>query len=198
MKFVKMASMDCETSNEAVLDDSSEVVIIAENFSVDRPRKNESGVWKWFTKLSKDESMCSVCQKKISRKGASTTALRRHIQQQHAAIYKISGALTCTANKSTTNKEGEIEAVMLEADSARAKNITDAIARMMVLDCQPFSIVSDTGFKNLIKILEPTYSIPCRTRFSDNIIPNLYDSERKRIEEIIMQDMETVSEISER
>jgi len=42
------------------------------------------------------------------------------------------------------------------------RKITQYVAEMIALDNQPFSIVEDSGFKQLFKVLEPRYKLPCR------------------------------------
>nr|XP_004213102.1 zinc finger BED domain-containing protein 4-like [Hydra vulgaris] len=44
----------------------------------------------------------------------------------------------------------------------------------MALDNQPFTLVEDTGFNNLMNHLEPRYCMPSRKFFSKTIIPQLY------------------------
>ena len=46
---------------------------------------------------------------------------------------------------------------------------------MIALDFQPFSIVEDLGFRQLLEHLEPRYSLPSRKYFSEKIIPEMYD-----------------------
>lgn len=82
---------------------------------------------------------------------------------------------------------------MLEASSSRAKEITGAIARMVILDCQPFSMVSDEGFKQLMDVGELRYQILGRATFADDIVPQLYETERKKVQDIINEDAKTVS-----
>jgi len=53
------------------------------------------------------------------------------------------------------------KSLMLPPDSARAMSITTKIARMMAIDYQPYSIVKDRGFREIITDLEP---IPFRIR----------------------------------
>ena len=48
------------------------------------------------------------------------------------------------------------------------------IGKLITLDIQPFSIVEDTGFNELIKDAYPNYKLPCRTYFSQNVIPSMY------------------------
>nr|CAD7261790.1 unnamed protein product [Timema shepardi] len=45
----------------------------------------------------------------------------------------------------------------------------------MCLDLQPFSMVKDSGFKNLISYIEPHYKLPDRTTFSQKVIPEMYE-----------------------
>lgn len=71
----------------------------------------------------------------------------------------------------------------------RASKITNLIARMICIDSQPFSIVEDEGFKNLIAHLEPRYKIPDRKYFSNNKIPDMYNivlkSIKKELENVL-------------
>ncbi|XP_073694469.1 zinc finger BED domain-containing protein 4-like [Garra rufa] len=46
---------------------------------------------------------------------------------------------------------------------------------MIALDDQPFSIVEDWGFRRLIELIEPRYSLPSPRYFSDVFLPALYE-----------------------
>jgi len=43
---------------------------------------------------------------------------------------------------------------------------------MIAVDLQPYSFVSDFGFQRQIKKISINYSIPIRTYFSENIVPD--------------------------
>ena len=45
----------------------------------------------------------------------------------------------------------------------------------MALDNQPFSVVEDQGFIELVAQLEPRYLIPSRTYFSETMLPKVYN-----------------------
>ncbi len=45
---------------------------------------------------------------------------------------------------------------------SRKQKLDEALVDMIVKDGQPFSIVEDEEFRNFIKILDPSYSIPSR------------------------------------
>lgn len=59
-------------------------------------------------------------------------------------------------------------------DHPKQQLITDKIARMICTDMQPYSIVEDSGFREVIKAAEPRYILPSRKTFSTQIIPQLY------------------------
>lgn len=65
----------------------------------------------------------------------------------------------------------------------RSKQITKLIAEMICLDLQPFSIVENKGFRNLLSHLEPRFTIPCRKILANKIIPEMYFEISKSIKE---------------
>lgn len=70
----------------------------------------------------------------------------------------------------------------LSYSSLRAKQITRAIGVFIATDLRPFSVVDQPGFKKMIDVLEPRYSVPTRQHFSEKIIPELYAETRRDIE----------------
>lgn len=54
---------------------------------------------------------------------------------------------------------------------------------MIALDAEAFALVERQGFKRLIKFLVPQYPLPCRTYFSEKIIPELYENLKIHIRE---------------
>lgn len=74
---------------------------------------------------------------------------------------------------------------MLDKNSARSKDLTAAIAKMIVLDCQPFSVVNDRGFREIIKIAEPRYAIPERATFAEHIVPKMFEEVKVKLQETI-------------
>ncbi|WAQ94089.1 ZBED1-like protein [Mya arenaria] len=60
-------------------------------------------------------------------------------------------------------------------NSARAAAISRSIGRYIIDDLRPVSVVEGPGFKNMIKSLDPRFSIPGRTYFSTTLIPNIYE-----------------------
>ena len=53
---------------------------------------------------------------------------------------------------------------------------------MIALDCQPFSIVEDVGFKALIKLVAPHYVLPGR-KFFTSMIEKMYEEKVVELQE---------------
>ena len=56
-----------------------------------------------------------------------------------------------------------------------ARKITRLIGEVVVVDCQPFSIMEDEGFVHQVKELQPCYQIPSRKFFSTTLIPQMFE-----------------------
>ena len=48
------------------------------------------------------------------------------------------------------------------------------VGEMIALDNEPFSIVKCDGFKRLMKVVEPQYTLPSDKYFSKTLIPSMY------------------------
>ena len=51
----------------------------------------------------------------------------------------------------------------------KESEITELIVNLIVKDLQPFSIVEDTGFRELIEFAFPSYKIPCRQTLTKRV-----------------------------
>ena len=80
-------------------------------------------------------------------------------------------------------------ATPLASSSIRAQELTNAITKTMIWDLEPYSLVDHRGFCALMRTLEPQYVIPSRTTFSRELIPSIYENEKRRIKQIIQEDI---------
>ena len=62
-----------------------------------------------------------------------------------------------------------------------AKFIHIKIAEMIALDCQPYSVVDDGGFKALVHALELKYQIPSQRYFCEIVIPSIMHMMQERV-----------------
>ena len=70
-----------------------------------------------------------------------------------------------------------LESVKLwDIDDHRSKEIHFLVGEIIVTDCQPISMVEDSGFINLMKFLKPKYTLPKRRYFSERVIPCIYNT----------------------
>ena len=77
----------------------------------------------------------------------------------------------------------------MSSDNPRASMITNAIGRMIALDYQPYMLVENRGFKELLQILEPRYHIPASTTFSRKVIPDMYNKVLKSVKGTLERDL---------
>lgn len=165
--------------------------------------KQTSPIWKYFIIDEKDSSKayCLLCKKNISRGGkgktASTTPLYGHLKSMHSGEHKKmleNNKKQSSSSKSNSHsnlflKDSKQLSVqdyvekrqMWEIKNSKSVQIHYKIGEMICLDNQPYSIVHNEGFKRLMLHAFPLYTIPSRTYFTNNIIPDIYSRLRNKI-----------------
>ncbi|XP_070592675.1 uncharacterized protein [Erythrolamprus reginae] len=165
-----------------------------------RPRSGpeHSVVWDHFELDSEDPcyGICTHCRRRVSRgknsKHFSTSGLLKHLQRHHGNI--VLAAIATTQAMLPTGSQSNGPVLMPSAlpqcwtkqksagkrqPGPKPSEVTRAIAQMMALDDQPFSIVEEAGFQHLLKLLAPNYKIPSGTTFSRQIVPSLHQACRE-------------------
>ncbi|KAM6471939.1 uncharacterized protein PHA67_002868 isoform 1-T1 [Liasis olivaceus] len=169
------------------------------------PKKPRNGpehsvVWDHFELDSEDPcyGICTHCKRRVSRgknsKHFSTSGLLKHLQRHHGNI--VLAAIATTRAVLPTSSKSKAPVVTQSAlpqcwtkqklsgkrqPGPKPSEVTRAIAQMMALDDQPFSMVEDTGFQHLLKLLAPNYKIPSCTTFSRQVVPSLYQACREEV-----------------
>ena len=59
---------------------------------------------------------------------------------------------------------------MLSGDCKRSVDITNSIAEMIGLDMQPYSIVENPGFLQIMNVVEPRYTMPSKKYFTTRAV----------------------------
>lgn len=99
---------------------------------------------------NKCKAKCKICQKLISRgthpSSFTTSRLIKHLNNKHTEAYKALNIEQRTSEETKTDPD-----FYFPPDNQRAIKITRAIGMMMAIDYQPFSIVEDRGFRNLLQ-----------------------------------------------
>lgn len=159
-----------------------------------------SFVWEFFQVSSVDEThaICVLCNSKIKRGGTpktySTSPLHKHLSAKHFVAYtaakrKSSEQAGSSSSSPSAPAPKQVKlAAMKQASMDNFKpikvwNINDAgatkihtkIMNMIAMDNQPFSVVNDQGFIELLAHLEPRYLIPSSKYFNEVMLPDVYN-----------------------
>lgn len=162
----------------------------------DAPSSNKSVVWTYFgfpckrqengeRTADKTKTVCKICRYSSPYTAASTTTMMYHLQRHHKEKLLEATPKKLLAKDQTTLQKAF--AAPLLAASKRAKDITQSIGFFIANDMQPFSVVEDAGFRQLVHTLEPKYHIPSRTHFSKSVVPAMYESVRVKVKEALQK-----------
>ena len=75
-----------------------------------------------------------------------------------------------------TMQESDERVRVWDVNHPKAQRVHQRIGEMIAIDSQPFSIVEDDGFVQLLNILEPRYSVPSRRYITETILPRIKES----------------------
>ena len=70
---------------------------------------------------------------------------------------------------------------MYDPKSQRVQELNDPVARFLAQNMQPFYTVDKPGFKQMVRMLDPKYSLPSQKYCSDTEIPRLYSELKEGI-----------------
>ena len=151
---------------------------------------------------------CLICHKGIKRgresegqKSFSTSPLHNHLKKKHPKEYQNAKekAQKTEPQPGLTPKPKEKKMVAMskqltlmdslaskkiwEINDHRSKAINEKIMMMMALDNQPFSMVEDDGFIELMAHMQPRYMLPSRRYFSDTMLPQVYEKLKALVEQ---------------
>uniref|UniRef100_A0A1X7TG49 HAT C-terminal dimerisation domain-containing protein n=1 Tax=Amphimedon queenslandica TaxID=400682 RepID=A0A1X7TG49_AMPQE len=71
------------------------------------------------------------------------------------------------------------------ASSPVQTNITNAIVKMLVTDIRPLHMVENEGFKDLILLLDPRYTMVSRKHIQNNLLPQLFSTTQDKIKSLL-------------
>lgn len=75
---------------------------------------------------------------------------------------------------SQTKKQTTLAFSQPKLSSIQKRKFDMLVLKMIVQDLQPFSVVEDKGFSELVAALCPKYKLPCRTTLSRQYLPSVY------------------------
>ncbi|XP_016891160.2 LOW QUALITY PROTEIN: zinc finger BED domain-containing protein 1-like [Cynoglossus semilaevis] len=66
-------------------------------------------------------------------------------------------------------------------DPLRQNKLDEALVKIIAYDYQPFSIVEDKGFREFLKTVDPSYTLPSWKTLSQALLPNMYEKLRAEV-----------------
>lgn len=176
------------------------------------PKK--SVAWDHFVDKGRGEAECKMCKSIISFK-SGVSNLTMHVQRKHLAINLTPRAAepastTLTPTTSTppsqdpqpaqpsrptlrTGHQPSTIAAFLRRDCHKIKKeIDEHIMSLFIRDMQPFSIVEDRGFRDLMKFAFPNYQIPSRKYFANNLLPAEYEAVKEASKAEVVKDAKSI------
>ncbi|XP_019724286.1 uncharacterized protein LOC109515125 [Hippocampus comes] len=122
---------------------------------MDRSKKF-SPVWNNLDLVTPKKVKCRLCYTELSYINKSTSSMLRHNRGRHG---NEELADTCESTP-VPNKQA----------------VDEAVVNMIIKDCQPLSIVENKGFRELLKLIMPSYALPSRKTIKD-LVSQRYEEE---------------------
>jgi zinc finger BED domain-containing protein 1 (E3 SUMO-protein ligase ZBED1) len=146
-----------------------------------REVKKRSSSWVWdhlrflrdteTQEVCKNRVFCLLCQQDLSYRENSTGDLVSHLRQKNHEELRKKCDSEASAKQSSFMTEWKSQFKQLS--STKKEEYDQAILRFIISDLQPFSMVEGEGFKCLMKVFEPRYTLPSRTTISSSWLPRL-------------------------
>ena len=159
--------------------------------------KTKSAIWKHFgfpadstgTITDKKKANCQLGRAVVAYSG-NTSNLSSHLQRFHTQENGVlqqqdkyqPGPRSASVSKTSsqlTIRETIAKSTPFLNESAKHKQLVDAIGDFICRGLQPLSAVDDPSFRHLLEIVEPRFKLP---HFTDTVIPAKYFSTRAIIE----------------
>lgn len=129
-------------------------------------------------KISPDLGMCNYCKGTFKATKGNTTTLRRHLDLKHKE-----NTDDPTINIETKRRKFAVE-------SAKSKDLTNALALLLTVGLQQTSILNEQAFINYTFVAESRYEIPSVEKFSCENLPNLFHTEKGKLQDKVTADFE--------
>ena len=150
-------------------------------------KKNSDGT------IEQNVAICRACEYVVKCAGGGTSNLTAHMRRHHPSIGcetkveskqvevvdldVIGGIKRQTGSTQTQYTISNMfkKTIKYNPKSAKARAITEKMARFIVKDLRPYRIVESKEFKDVVQALDPQYSLPSRKQFAEVVVPQLYN-----------------------
>ncbi|XP_049447489.1 zinc finger BED domain-containing protein 4-like [Epinephelus fuscoguttatus] len=152
-------------------------------------RKNP--VWQHFTEPTSGKARCAICNSLVSMgaekgKGKNTSNVWSHLKRHHLEAY--SEAVKERDERGAAASSTQPTVVQMSTRYTRSKKVDLAIVEMIATDNQPFTVVSGVGFKRLVALLEPRYSLKTDKYYRTDLFEDVHTKVENKIKELVTSD----------
>lgn len=159
-------------------------------------KRKSSFVWKYFEKdeYGRPFATCLLCKKEYRASG-NPTNLKDHFNRFHKNQVSDeseteSEGESCSKSSKPKQKQQKLSLFLRKPSTkylntdARKLKLDRLLGCMIATDFQPYSIVTDRGFRTFVKELDPRYDIPFKYSLSTKIIPTLFNEATEKLAEV--------------
>ena len=167
-------------------------------------RRAKSAVWQYFTQPTVGKAVCNTCKENVSMGGGTsaktlnTSNLWSHLRIHHSDLYATSqsqlGTTTSSQAGTATLSQPTIQDLFQRQrkwpnSDQRSKLIDKLITEMIITDNQPFTVVSDIGFKRLMGAAAPQYSLKSEKYYRTGMLPEVHHKVVKKVKALIQPEI---------
>ena len=136
--------------------------------------------------VDKTRAACKLCPGQMILKYCrNTTNLTDQERRKHSMRLELTSSecSDTTASIKQISHSGQqalltLLAARLPQNSSKADTISGLILRLVFEDLCSLSVVQNSGFQNLVHVLEPRYTIPSRQHFLEKALLELYEQKK--------------------
>ncbi|XP_047138980.2 zinc finger BED domain-containing protein 4 [Hydra vulgaris] len=123
------------------------------------------------------------CFKKINTEEKNVIASTSTSKENNNSKVSVNNSVTVILDQKHQSKLEETinKHRKWTSSEQRAQKITMLIGEMICVDIQPYSLVTDQGFKKLIMHLEPRYTMPSKKHMTETVVPLIYEKMKMQI-----------------
>jgi len=155
---------------------------------------HKSHTAEYYTQPTPGQAVCNTCKDVVKiggtmAKSANTSNLWSHLRIHHNDLYK-SAQTNKPEQGATSTCQPTIHDMFQKQKkwtnlNEKSKQMDKLITEIIISDNQPFTMVSDAGFKRLMDVAEPRYAIKSEKYYRTEKLPEIYERVGSKIKTLI-------------
>lgn len=149
--------------------------------------RNRSDIWNQFTTKFENNKLtsnqCNICKKEVSPKA---TRMKEHFEKcvqktqvlpmsTFASDQILAAGQTPSLEGPVTYKQPRITDYVTKITQQDKEKITTQVGRFVYSSNSPFNIVQNPEFKELLRLLNPSYHLPTHEVFGSTVLDKVYE-----------------------